>query len=95
VNEVKKAKGPNLVPGRWLANLAVGLRLSGVEWRIVSLVLAVPRPLTTRRAAKYLRLEYTHAKRGVRSLIAWRILQRSAGGLVFQPDYRLWQRPAA
>jgi len=95
VNEVTKAKGPNLVPGRWLANLAFGLRLSGVEWRIVSLVLAVARPLTTRRIAKYLRLEYTHAKRGVRSLIAWKILQRSPDGLVFQSDYRLWGDPTS
>jgi len=94
VNEVKQAKGPNPVPRVWLANLAVGLRLSGVEWRILSLVLAMPRPLTTRRIAKYLRLEYTHAKRGVRSLIAWKILQRSPDGLVFQPDYRLWEDPA-
>ena len=95
VNEVKRSTGPILVPGVWLRNIAVGLRLSGIEWRILSLVLAAPRPLTTRRIAKSLRIEYTHAKRAVRSLIACKILQRSADGLVFQPDYHLWQRSAA
>ena len=95
MNETKKSTGPILVPGVWLSNIAVGLRLSGVQWRILSLVLATPRPLATRRIAKYLKLEYTHAKRAVRALIAWRILQRSADGLVFQPDYRLWESPAS
>jgi predicted transcriptional regulator len=95
MNEIKKSTGPILVPGVWLRNIAVGLRLSGVEWRILSFVLAAPRPLTTRRIAKSLRLEYTHAKRAVRALTAWKILQRSADGLVFQPDYRLWERPAS
>jgi predicted transcriptional regulator len=95
VNDPKKSTGPILVPGVWLSNIAVGLRLSGVEWRVLSLVLAAPRPLATRRIAKSLKLEYTHAKRAVRSLIAWKILQRSADGLVFQSDYRLWQPPAS
>ena len=45
--------------------------------------------------AKCLNLEYSHAKRAVRSLVAWKVLQRSPAGLVFQPDYRLWQRPAS
>jgi predicted transcriptional regulator len=95
MNELKKSTGPILVPGVWLSNIAVGLRLSGVEWRIVSLVLAAPRPFTTRRIAKSLKLEYTHAKRAVRSLIAWKILQRSPAGLVFSPDYHLWESPAS
>jgi hypothetical protein len=95
VNDPKKSTGPILVPGVWLSNIAVGLRLSGVEWRILSLVLARARPLTTRRIAKSLKLEYTHAKRAVRSLIAWKILLRSADGLVFQPDHRQWQRQAS
>src|SRR5260370_169869 len=69
----KKSPGPILVPGVWLSNIAVGLRLSGVEWRILSLVLAAPRPLATWRIAKYLKLEYTHAKRAVRALIASKI----------------------
>ncbi len=93
MNEIKKSTGPILVPGVWLQNIAVGLRLSGVEWRILSLVLAAPRPLTTRRIAKYLRLEYSHAKRAARALTAWNIIQRSADGLVFQPDFRLWEDP--
>jgi predicted transcriptional regulator len=95
MNELKKSTGPILVPGVWLSNIAVGLRLSGVQWRILGLVLATPRPLTARRIAKYLRLEATHARRGVRSLIAWKILQRSAAGLVFQPNYHLWAPPAS
>ncbi len=90
MDEVKKPTGPVLVPGVSLTNLAIGLRLSGVEWRILSLVLAAPRPLTTRRIAKYLRLEYSHAKRAVRSLQRWHVLQRSPKGLAFQPDYHLW-----
>ena len=95
MNEIEKSTGPMLVPGVWLRNIAVGLRLSGIEWRILSLVLAAPRPLTTRRIAKSLRLEYTHSKRAVRSLITCKILQRSADGLVFQSDYHLWQHSAA
>ena len=93
MNEMKKSTGPILVPGVWLSNIAVGLRLSGVEWRILSLVLAMPRPLTTRRVAKYLRLEYTHAKRAVRALMVSSILERSPRGLSFQPDYKRWGSP--
>jgi predicted transcriptional regulator len=77
----------------WFSNIAVGLRLSGVEWRVLSLVLATPRPLTTRRIAKYLRLEYTHAKRAVRALMVSSILGRSPRGLSFQPDYKRWGSP--
>ena len=90
MNGTKKSTGPILVPGVWLSNIAVGLRLSGVEWRILSLVLAAPRPLATWRIAKYLKLEYTHAKRAVRVLMAWNILERSPRGLSFQPDYNRW-----
>ena len=93
MNQMKKSTGPILVPGVWLSNIAVGLRLSGVEWRIVSLVLAAPRPLATRRIAKSLKLEYTHAKRAVRALMAWNILERSSRGLSFQPDYKRWGSP--
>ncbi len=84
--------GPVLVPGVWLSNIAIGLSPSGVEWRILAVVLAVPRPLTSRRIAKLLRLEYSHAKRAVRSLERLHILQRSPKGLIFQPDYHLWER---
>ena len=93
MNELKKSTGPILVPGVWLRNIAVGLRLSGVEWRILSLVLAAPRPLTTRRIAKSLRLEYTHAKRAVRALMVSSILERSPRGLSFQSDYKRWGSP--
>ena len=90
MNEVKKPAGPILVPAVWLRNVAFGLKLSGVEWRILSVVLAAPRPLTTRRIAKILRLEYSHAKRAVRGLVAANILERSPQGLSFQPDYKRW-----
>ena len=55
----------------------------------------MPRPRSACQVAKSLNLEYSHTKRAVRSLTARNILQKSADGLVFQPDYRLWQRPAA
>jgi predicted transcriptional regulator len=62
---------------------------------VILLILGMPKPVSAGWIAKRLNLEYSHTKRAVRSLVAWKILQRSAEGLVFQPDYRLWERPAA
>jgi hypothetical protein len=61
----------------------------------ILLILGMPKPVSAWWIAKHLQLKYPHTKRAVRSLIAWKMLQRSAAGLVFQPDYRLWQSPAA
>jgi predicted transcriptional regulator len=83
------------VPREWLRALAIALTLPPTESRVVLLILGMPRPRSAWRIAKILNLKYSHTKRAVRSLVAWNILQRSAAGLVFQPDYRLWQHPAA
>jgi predicted transcriptional regulator len=79
----------------WLRALAIALILPPTESRVVLLILGMPRPQSASWIAKRLNLEYSHTKRAVRSLIAWKILLRSADGLVFQPDYRLWQHPAS
>ncbi len=94
VDEVRR-EGPVPAPAQpavAIRNVAIGLRLSGVEWRIVAVVIASPRPLSAGRIARLLSLEYAHAKRSIRALTAWRVVQRSAGGIAFQPDYRLWER---
>jgi len=85
------------VPGvsrAWLRALAIGLMLSPIEWRVVLLILGMPKPVSARWLAKRVRLEYTHTKRAVRSLVARNIVRRSPDGLVFQPDFRLWHQPA-
>ena len=92
------SRGPAEVPGvprAWLRTLAIALSLPPTESRVILLILGMPKPVSAWWIAKRLNLEYSHTKRAVRSLIAWKILQRSAAGLVFQPDYRLWQSPAA
>src|SRR5713226_94701 len=83
------------VPRAWLRALAIALTLPPTESRVVLIILGMPTPHSAWWIAKHLNLEYSHAKRAVRSLIAWKILQRSAAGLMFQPDHRLWQRPAS
>ena len=83
------------VPRAWLRTLAIALSLPPTESRVILLILGMPKPVSLWWMAKRLNLKYSHTKRAVRSLIAWKILQRSAAGLVFQPDYRLWQSPAA
>ena len=92
------SRGPAQVPGvprAWLRALAIALTLPPTESRVVLLILGMPRPRSAWQIAKSLSLEYSHTKRTVRSLGAWKVLQRSAAGLVFQPDHRVWQRPAA
>ena len=83
------------VPRAWLRTLAIVLTLPPTESRVILLILGMPRPRSAWQIAKSLSLEYSHTKRTVRSLGAWKVLQRSAAGLVFQPDHRVWQRPAA
>lgn len=88
--------GPAQVPGvprAWLRALALALMLPPNEWRIILLILGWPRPVSVWWIAKRLHLKYSHAKRGVRSLIARKIVQRSSEGLIFQPDFRLWEDP--
>ena len=92
------SRGPAQVPGvprAWLRTLAIALSLPPTESRVILLILGMPKPVSAWWIANRLNLEYSHAKRAVRSLVAWNILQRSAAGLVFQPDYRLWQHPAS
>jgi predicted transcriptional regulator len=71
------------------------VNLSPTESRVILLILGMPSPVSAWWIAKRLNVPYSHTKRAVRSLVAWNILQRSANGLVFQPNHRLWQRPAA
>jgi predicted transcriptional regulator len=90
------SKGPVHVPSvprAWLRALAIALTLPPTESRVVLIILGMPRPHSAWWIAKCLNLEYSHTKRSVRSLVARKIVQRSAAGLVFQPDHRLWQRP--
>jgi hypothetical protein len=88
------ARGPE-VPREWLRTLAIALTLPPTESRVILLILGMPRPVSGWWIGKHLNLKYSHRKRAIRSLVAWKILRRSADGLVFQPDYRLWERPAA
>jgi hypothetical protein len=74
--------------------MAIALTLPPTESRVILLILGMPRPVSCWWIGKHLDLKYSHTKRAVRSLVAWKILQRSADGLVFQPDYRLWQPPS-
>jgi predicted transcriptional regulator len=92
------SRGPAEVPGvprAWLRTLAIALSLPPTESRVILLILGMPKPVSAGWIAKHLQLKYSHTKRAVRSLIAWKILQRSADGLAFQPDHRLWQHPPA
>ena len=43
-------------------------------------------PVSARCVATHLKLDYSLVKRVVRGLVAWRILERTADGLQFQPD---------
>jgi predicted transcriptional regulator len=83
------------VPRAWLRALAIALTLPPTESRVVLIILGMPTPHSAWWIAKCLHLEYSHTKRSVRSLVARKIVQRSAAGLVFQPDYRLWEPPAS
>jgi hypothetical protein len=74
-----------------LNSLATVMKLSAVEWRIAALVMARG-PITVFAVAKVLRLDYTLAKRGARSLATWNIVTRKPEGLVFQPDPKGWER---
>src|SRR5438874_13519061 len=90
------SRGPAQVPGvprAWLRALAIARTLPPTEARVVLIILGMPTPHSAWWIAKCLNLEYSHTKRAVRSLVAWKILQRSAAGPTFQPDYRLWERP--
>ena len=84
--------GTRSVPGAWLETLAVKMKLTSVEWRVVAFVLARG-PVTAWRLAKELRLKYPHAKRAARELVRWRILSPSPEGLRFQPPPAQWEPP--
>ncbi len=91
-NRIQKGRGTKAVPGAWLEDLASELNLSGMEWRVVALVLAAG-PVTAHQVAKSLRRNYAHVKRAVRELLRWRVLQRTSEGIVFQSDSNLWGPP--
>ena len=77
------------IPGAWLDALACKVRLSGLEWRVIALVLA-RQPISARRVAGVLRVHYANAKRTARELVRWDILRPSPEGLRFQPDASRW-----
>src|SRR5213593_3065078 len=80
------------VPGDQLDSLTSRVRLNGAEWRITLSILISPVPVSARCVATHLKLDYGVVKRVVRGLVAWRILERSANGLQFQPDAGRWNR---
>ena len=80
------------VPGDWLEALAVRVKLHRTEWRVVAIILSSPSPVSASIIAKRLRLDYGLAKRVVRELVRWNLLDR-AGGLTFQPDHTRWGPP--
>ena len=86
-------QGTRKVPGTWLETLALHMKLTGAEWRVVALVLA-SQPLSARRIAQRLRLPYTHAKRAARELVRWNVLRVSPEGLRFQSDPEVWGQKA-
>ena len=52
-------------------------------------------PVSARCIAGHLKLDYGVVKRVVRGLVAWRILERTAAGLRFQPDATRWKSPSS
>jgi hypothetical protein len=71
------------------------VRINGVEWRVTLSILIAPMPVSARCIAGHLKLDYGVVKRVVRGLVAWRILERTAGGLRFQPDATRWKSPSS
>jgi len=82
-----------MVPGDWLEALAVRVKLRRTEWRMIAIVLSSPDPVTASSLAKRFHLDYGLVKRVVRELIRWSILERTPGGLRFQPDHTRWGPP--
>ena len=82
-------RGTGVVPGNWLETLAVDMKLTRFEWRVVAVVLA-RQPVTAWRVARILRLAYSHVKRAVRELVRWNILTASSEGLRFQSNQGQW-----
>ncbi len=89
----QNAKGVVMIPGDQLEALALDVKLLRSEWRIMALVLAAPGPVSARQLAKNLGTAYGPIKRTVRALVAWRILDRTPRGLVFQPNAKRWGPP--
>src|SRR5213593_157650 len=83
------------VPGDQLDSLTSRVRLNGAEWRITLSILICPVPVSARCVATHLKLDYGVVKRVVRGLVAWRILERTADGLQFQPDTGAGNRQAS
>jgi hypothetical protein len=81
--------GPRTIPGTWLETLAVDMKFTRFEWRVVAVVLA-RQPVTAWQVARILKVNYSHAKRAARELVRWKILNPSPEGLRFQQNPRLW-----
>jgi predicted transcriptional regulator len=82
-------QGSASIPSTWFVSLATDMKLSGVEWRVLALVIAAG-PLPATSIARRLRMRYTNAKRAVRELLRCRLVTRSAAGLTFQPERERW-----
>ena len=91
--DLRDAEGVDVVPGDYLSPLVYRVRLNGSEWRIVVAVL-LSEPVTARRLARALKLDYALVKRTVRGLIGWCILAPTPDGLRFQPDATRWRSPS-
>ena len=86
---VDKDEGTRAVPGTWLEALAVAMRMTQLEWRVMAVVL-VRQPITAWRLAGLLERKYSHVKRAVRELLRWHILTRSPEGLRFRFEPTAW-----
>jgi hypothetical protein len=84
-------RGHALIPRVVLHSLATKIRLSSSEWRVLALVLATSGPVKVFAMARDLRLPYSNTKRTTRALLRWHMLERSPGGVRFQPDWTQWQ----
>ena len=91
------AEEPRMIPVLPLGALAERMKMRGFEWRVLFYVIAEG-PLPAYQVAKRLGLRYQHAKRAVKELRGWNILEVGEGGVAFQPDPTRWARsevPAA
>ena len=80
-----------MVPGTWLRTLADKMKMTGFEWRILVFILAAG-PVSAYQVHKQLGVHYQHAKKAIKELRHWNIIERGDDGLTFQPDPARWDR---
>lgn len=89
IRDTNVAEGLRMIPAAWLDTVAVNMKVTGVEWRVLALVIAAG-PLPATSIAARLRMRYTNAKRAVRELVRCQLVTRMADGVMFQPDSERW-----